>query len=102
MPPLLELGARIGEAFQVADDLRDALYDEKELGKPARQDAIHERPNSVAELGVGGAIQRLKNTLGGAIASIPSCPGEAALCDMVRATAERLTPIVDRKVKSAV
>jgi hypothetical protein len=30
-----ELGARIGEAFQVADDLRDALYDEETLGKPA-------------------------------------------------------------------
>lgn len=88
-----ELGARIGEAFQVADDLRDALYDEETLGKPAHQDEIHARPNAVAEYGVAGAITRLKNTLSGAIASIPSCPGEAALCAMVRAQAERLTPI---------
>lgn len=36
--PWEELGARIGEAFQVADDLRDALYDEATLGKPAHQD----------------------------------------------------------------
>ncbi|MEO0360571.1 MAG: polyprenyl synthetase family protein [Pseudomonadota bacterium] len=91
--PWEELGARIGEAFQIADDLRDALYDEETLGKPAGQDAIHDRPNAVHQLGVSGAIKRLKDTLGGAIASIPSCPGEAALCDMVRAQAELLTPI---------
>ena len=92
--PWEELGARIGEAFQVADDLRDALYDEQTLGKPAGQDEIHARPNAVTELGVQGAVSRLKDILGGAIASIPSCPGEAALAKMVRAQAERLTPVV--------
>lgn len=89
-----ELGARIGEAFQVADDLRDALYDEATLGKPAHQDEIHDRPNAVAALGVRGAISRLEDILGGAISSIPSCPGEAMLCEMVRKQAERLTPVV--------
>jgi geranylgeranyl diphosphate synthase type II len=91
--PWEELGARIGEAFQVADDLRDALEDEGTLGKPAAQDVVHERPSAVTELGVPGAIQRLKDILSGAIASIPSCPGEAALAHMVRKTAERLTPV---------
>ena len=91
--PWEELGARIGEAFQVADDLRDALYDEVTLGKPAGQDAIHNRPNAVAALGVQGAIRRLTDILGGAIASIPSCPGEAMLAAMVRKQAERLTPV---------
>jgi len=89
-----ELGTRIGEAFQVADDLRDALYDEAALGKPVHQDEINGRPNAVAQLGVRGAIGRLEDILSGAIASIPSCPGEAALCDMVRKTAERLTPVL--------
>ncbi len=42
--PWEELGARIGEAFQVADDLRDALLDEGALGKPAGQDGLHGRP----------------------------------------------------------
>lgn len=93
-----ELGARIGEAFQVADDLRDALYDETELGKPAGQDAVHDRPNAVAELGVDGAVSRLEDILSGAIASIPSCPGEAALCEMVRAQAERLMPVIPARV----
>ena len=91
--PWEELGARIGEAFQVADDLRDALYDSETLGKPAHQDEIHARPSAVAELGVQGAIRRLKDILGGAIASIPSCPGEAMLAQMVRKQAERLTPM---------
>lgn len=89
-----ELGARIGEAFQVADDLRDALYDAETLGKPVGQDDLHGRPNAVSALGVDGAIRRLKDILGGAIASIPSCPGEAALAVMVRKQAERLTPVV--------
>lgn len=91
--PWEELGARIGEAFQVADDLRDALYDEAELGKPAGQDDLHNRPNAVSSLGVDGAIARLKDILAGAIASIPACPGEARLAGMVRMTAEKLTPM---------
>ncbi|MEM8536295.1 MAG: polyprenyl synthetase family protein [Pseudomonadota bacterium] len=90
--PWEELGARIGEAFQVADDLRDALCDEATLGKPAGQDDLHGRPNAVATLGVKGAIQRFDDILGGAIASIPACPGEAALAQMVRAYADKLVP----------
>ncbi len=90
--PWEELGARIGEAFQVADDLRDALCDEATLGKPAGQDDLHGRPNAVAALGITGAIQRFDDILGGAIASIPACPGEAALAQMVRAYADKLVP----------
>jgi len=90
--PWEELGSRIGEAFQVADDLRDALYDEAELGKPVGQDEIHNRPNAVAELGVDGAVQRVRDILSGAIASIPSCPGEAALAQLVQATSKKLIP----------
>jgi len=96
-----ELGARIGEAFQVADDLRDALYDEETLGKPVGQDDLHGRPNAVQELGVDGAIQRMRDILGGAIASIPKCPGEAMLAKMVTAQAEVLTPIKWRAEQAA-
>jgi geranylgeranyl diphosphate synthase type II len=63
------------------------------LGKPAGQDAAHGRPNAVSAYGVQGAIRHLKDILGGAIASIPSCPGEAMLADMVRRYAERMTPV---------
>lgn len=90
--PWFELGDRIGEAFQVADDLRDALCSESELGKPVGQDDRHGRPSAVADLGLSGATERLKNILGGAIASIPSCPGEAALAQMVTMTAHQIMP----------
>ena len=90
--PWEELGGRIGAAFQIADDLRDALGSEASLGKPAGQDARRGRPNAVARLGVEGAVARLGDALGGAIASIPACPGEARLALMVQAYAERLTP----------
>lgn len=89
--PWSELGARIGEAFQVADDLRDHLGDEETLGKPVRQDEIHHRPNAVEHFGVQGAQKHLKDILSGAISSIPSCPGEAELCAIVSAQAERLS-----------
>ncbi|MEX5727619.1 geranylgeranyl diphosphate synthase type II [Rhodovulum iodosum] len=90
--PWQELGARIGEAFQVADDLKDALMEAEQIGKPAHQDEANNRPNAVSELGVPGAVARLNDILSGAIASIPSCPGEAALAQMVRKTADRLVP----------
>src|SRR6056297_3453000 len=96
--PWEELGARIGEAFQVADDLRDALYDSETLGKPAHQDEIHARPSAVEELGVQGAIKHLQDFLSGAIASIPSCPGEGQLAQLVRLYAERMTPVAPARV----
>ena len=94
--PWEELGARIGEAFQVADDLRDALCSEAELGKPAGQDDLHGRPNAVTQLGLRGAVNRLDDILAGAIASIPKCNGEAALAQMVRAYADKLVPATAR------
>jgi geranylgeranyl diphosphate synthase type II len=90
--PWEELGARIGEAFQVADDLRDALCDAQTLGKPAGQDDLHGRPNAVAVYGVAGAVARFDDILAGAISSIPACRGEAGLAQMVRAYADRLVP----------
>ena len=86
------LGAAIGEAFQVADDLRDALLGEAEMGKPAGQDAAHARPSAVAELGVEGAVARLRRLLAGAVDAIPDCPGRAALAAMVHEQSARLIP----------
>ena len=90
--PWAELGDRIGEAFQVADDLRDAVFDAEALGKPVGQDDRHGRPNAVAELGIEGATQRYHDILTGAISSLPHCPGEAMLAQMVNMQARRLTP----------
>ena len=88
--PWQELGARIGQAFQIADDLLDVLSDTSDTGKPAGQDAKNGRPSAVTEYGVEGAQQLLRNVLGGAIASIPSCPGEAQLAKMVQMQSRRM------------
>ena len=90
--PWVELGARIGEAFQVADDLKDVTSTEKTVGKPTGQDSKNARPSAVLEFGVDGAIDRLQNILSGAIASIPACPGEARLCEIIRKQAKQLMP----------
>ncbi|MDF2231487.1 polyprenyl synthetase family protein [Albimonas sp. CAU 1670] len=86
------MGARIGAAYQVADDLRDALLTEEELGKPAGQDQALARPSAVAELGVAGAARRLSEILEEAVAAIPDCRGAGALREIVRMQARRLTP----------
>lgn len=88
--PWEDLGTLIGEAFQVADDLKDALLPSDITGKPAGQDAARARPSAVAALGVAGARKHLEDILSGAIASIPQCPGEAALAQMVLGYARRI------------
>jgi geranylgeranyl diphosphate synthase type II len=88
--PWQELGARIGQAFQIADDLLDVLSDASVTGKPMGQDLKNNRPSAVTEFGVDGAKKQLRDVLGGAIASIPSCPGEAQLAKMVQMQSTRM------------
>ena len=47
------LGERIGEAYQIADDIRDVVSNESELGKPTGRDQVLGRPNAVNRLGLG-------------------------------------------------
>ena len=91
--PWQELGARIGQAFQIADDLMDVVCADQDMGKPSGQDAKNNRPNAVSEHGVDGAKHLLNDILGGAIASIPSCPGEAELAKMVQLQSSRLMSV---------
>jgi len=82
--PWRALGDKIGEAYQVADDLRDVLCDAEELGKPVGQDAARLRPNAAAQLGVGGAKARLVELVEGAVSAIPACPGEMELRKLIK------------------
>lgn len=86
------LGDRLGEAYQVADDLRDAVEDEAEMGKPAGQDAAHHRPNAVLQYGLSGAIARLEDLAAEAVAAIPDCPGAGALRAVILSETRRLLP----------
>ncbi len=90
--PWRTLGENLGLAYQVADDLRDVAGDAADIGKPTGQDATHERPSAVRELGVDGALARLHELLNGAIESIPECPGRDELAAMAQAEMDRLLP----------
>jgi geranylgeranyl diphosphate synthase, type II len=88
------LGARIGEAYQVADDIHDLMSSAEERGKPQGQDAAHNRPSATAELGFDGAVSRLKQLMAEAIGSIPDCPGAAELRGVIAAASKAFTPKV--------
>ena len=90
--PWRALGERLGEAYQIADDIRDFAMDESALGKPAGQDAAHERPNAVDSLGLQGALEQLSALVSDAADSVPDCAGAEALRGLVYAQAKRLTP----------
>jgi len=86
------LGELLGEAYQVADDLRDVLCDAEELGKPIGQDAARFRPNAAAQLGVQGAKNRLENLVRNAVESIPPCPGADELRALIQAQTAQFAP----------
>ncbi len=97
--PWRAFGAALGEAYQVADDLRDALSDEEELGKPAGRDAALGRPNAVRSFGIGGAVARLKAMAWDAAEAVPPCDGADMLRALVRSEVKRLMP--DRPARVA-
>ena len=90
--PWQKLGMLIGEAFQVADDLRDVAGVSGEIGKPTGQDAAHGLPNMVSTLGFDGAVQHLDNLLARVVDSIPDCPGRAALGQQIVAVSRSMVP----------
>ncbi len=90
--PWRRLGEALGEAYQVADDLRDVLCDAEELGKPIGQDAARYRPNAAAQLGIGGAKARLEQLVRAAADSIPDCPRRADLGKVIAAHSAQLFP----------
>jgi geranylgeranyl diphosphate synthase type II len=90
--PWVNLGACIGEAFQVADDIKDAIGDPEIMGKAAGIDAKLGRPNAVHELGLDGATDRLKSLLEEGLESVPHCTGRESLVRLVRAQSERFVP----------
>lgn len=90
--PWTMLGASLGEAYQVADDIRDVMGQTILLGKPSGQDALHARPSSASELGLDGAMAHFQSLIELAIVSIPECSYRELLQQLVLREAERLVP----------
>ncbi|MBS0579129.1 MAG: polyprenyl synthetase family protein [Proteobacteria bacterium] len=90
--PWRAVGARLGEAFQVADDIRDAAGEAGEIGKPAGRDAQLGRPSAVTQMGLTQAVARLEELVTGAIEVIPPGPKAGILRMLIEAEVVRLLP----------
>jgi geranylgeranyl diphosphate synthase type II len=85
-------GDKLGQAYQVADDIRDAIGTAEELGKPADQDVAFSRPSAVITLGVAGAVDWLGQLVAEAVGAIPHCAGAGDLRKLIASEAQRLLP----------
>ena len=90
--PWRVVGLGLGEAYQVADDLHDAVDSEEDIGKPVGRDAALGRPSAAIELGIDGAVLRLNRLLSLAADAIPACRGADSLRALIAAEASRLLP----------
>ncbi|MCE2856051.1 MAG: hypothetical protein RJA39_1584 [Pseudomonadota bacterium] len=86
------LGDCLGEAYQVADDIRDVMGQADLLGKPVGQDAQHDRPNAIANLGLSGAIKHFESLIQAASDAIPEGPNAQSMRELVMQQSERLVP----------
>ena len=90
--PWAPLGAFLGEAYQVADDIRDVLGDIASLGKPVGQDTLNDRPSSAQAMGLEGAIAHFDALIKQAGDAIPDCTHRDMLGHLVLMESERLVP----------
>jgi geranylgeranyl diphosphate synthase, type II len=90
--PWAPLGAFLGEAYQVADDIRDVLGDIASLGKPVGQDTLNDRPSSAQAMGLEGAIAHFDALIKQAGDAIPDCTHRDMLGQLVLMESERLVP----------
>ena len=87
------LGECLGEAYQVADDIRDVVADPEQLGKPIGRDAALGRPSIARERGLAAAMRHFDALIGEATQAVPQCQGAPMLRALVRSEAERLVPV---------
>jgi geranylgeranyl diphosphate synthase type II len=90
--PWRGLGDALGQAYQVADDLLDAVAKPGECDKPVGRDAALDRPSAVRAYGINGALALLESLAKDAADSIPDCPGAAPLRGLIAQEARRLVP----------
>jgi geranylgeranyl diphosphate synthase, type II len=86
------LGDALGEAYQVADDIRDVVANPEQLGKPIGQDLALGRPSVALEHGLDAAMRLFQRLVQAATDAVPECRGAPMLRALVRAESERLVP----------
>jgi geranylgeranyl diphosphate synthase, type II len=96
-----DFGELLGEAYQVADDIRDASCSSAQMGKPAGQDRALGRPSAVAEFTLSGALTRFEELIEQAASAVPEGPSAHLLRRLLQAEALRLVPTSLRSVAVA-
>ena len=86
------LGECLGEAYQVADDIRDVMLGSDELGKPSGQDVQHHRPSAADDLGLAGALGYFQRLMQDAVDAVPDCAHREAMRALVLQESARLIP----------
>jgi len=86
------LGERLGEAYQVADDIQDVAGDTDRIGKPTGQDEMSARPNAVLHHGMEGATKLLKQLVRDAMDAVPPGPGSDRLQKIIEKESKRFMP----------
>lgn len=86
------LGERLGEAYQVADDIRDVAASPEHIGKPIGRDLALGRPSVATEKGLDAAVRIFERLVAAAAEAVPECRGAPMLRALVRAESERLVP----------
>ncbi|MBJ7414177.1 MAG: polyprenyl synthetase family protein [Niveispirillum sp.] len=88
----LTLADALGSAYQVADDLYDAIGLTGSMGKPVGQDGRNGKPNIALSLGIPNALKHLRTLVETAADAVPDCAGRDAFRGMIRNEATRLMP----------
>lgn len=88
--PYRLFGQRIGEAYQIADDILDVTGKPEELGKPVGRDVTLGRPNAANDLGVQGSQHLVESLVREALEAVPSCRHPDELEGWTRETARKL------------
>lgn len=102
--PWRALGEQLGQAYQVADDIRDVALDSSATGKPGGQDLALGRPSMARELGLEGALAEFHRLIQATLLTVPVCPGAAQFRQLIRHEAERLVPpqLLERVAESQI
>jgi geranylgeranyl diphosphate synthase type II len=90
--PWRALGESLGQAYQVADDIRDVLLDAIEMGKPGGQDIALDRPSMTRELGLEGALAEFQRLVQATVLTVPVCEGAGWFRQLIHQEANRLVP----------
>ncbi|NUQ76482.1 MAG: polyprenyl synthetase family protein [Polyangiaceae bacterium] len=85
-------GARVGEAYQIADDIQDVVGTSASLGKPVGRDSMLGRPNAATRLGIEGSSRLLEQLVRDAIEAMPPCERPEAVVTWLRYLCEKLSP----------